>query len=407
MSANQQWWDIYGPFDPDPEDNSFPNAGQVVRHYRLLKKWTPTQLGEALDKTARWVQAMEHDNTVPEAISRRRALASMLGIPPILLGLASFENITGLQPKSVETFTKKTTINPESLNQYQQSLRLYWELYYSSTAYDMIEEIINSTRLLRSLASETSGYQHNQLIHLLGRYHQLVAHVLRDQQDYSTAFTYANRAVKIAQNTEDNELIASALLRRGLINFDQGNYTNALVDLDEAVRLAKNVRAPLKGFIFQIAGHTHAHIEGSNIDSMQAMSLLDQAGNIVHRGNLEDDQSFVKFGLGWYHQERAGAFLTMKRPSDALDELDRAEKLLGPDQPRRLAQINIFRSQAYFDKSDFSIATSIAEEALEVSKAVKSEHSITQIEDIYKQLATSKYGNSPQVGRLKHLLSSH
>src|SRR5260370_41419778 len=44
MSKNQYWWDSYGPFDPDPDDDNFPNAGQVVRHYRNLKKWSPAQL---------------------------------------------------------------------------------------------------------------------------------------------------------------------------------------------------------------------------------------------------------------------------------------------------------------------------------------------------------------------------
>lgn len=71
--------------------DGYPNAGQVVRHYRLLKQWSPADLGEALGKTARWVPAMEYDNTVPEAISRRRAIAAILGIPPMLLGLASVE----------------------------------------------------------------------------------------------------------------------------------------------------------------------------------------------------------------------------------------------------------------------------------------------------------------------------
>src|SRR5262249_42750059 len=39
MAEKAYWWDSYGPFDPD--EDGYPNAGQVVRHYRLLKKWTP------------------------------------------------------------------------------------------------------------------------------------------------------------------------------------------------------------------------------------------------------------------------------------------------------------------------------------------------------------------------------
>src|SRR5712691_11701042 len=124
MPSTQHWWDSYGPFDPDPNDENFPHAGQVIRHYRLMKKWTPAQLGEALDKSARWVQTMEKDNEVPELISRRRALANMLNIPPILLGLASIEHIITPQTiaEAVDT-TKKNSIDiTTTTHHYQQAL---------------------------------------------------------------------------------------------------------------------------------------------------------------------------------------------------------------------------------------------------------------------------------------------
>src|SRR5579859_3894259 len=121
MASKQYWWDSYGPFDPDPDDPNFPNAGQVVQHYRLLKKWTPTQLGEAMNKTARWVQLMEHNNTVPEAISRRKALADMLDIPKILLGVATVEHLVTPETSIIQP----TIVDSATLNQYKQSLRLY------------------------------------------------------------------------------------------------------------------------------------------------------------------------------------------------------------------------------------------------------------------------------------------
>jgi tetratricopeptide (TPR) repeat protein len=405
MPNGEYWWNSYGPFDPDPNDHNFPNAGQVVRHYRLLKKWTPAQLGDALDKSARWVQAMEHDNTVPEAISRRRALAAMLNIPAVLLGLAPLEQL--LTPQlATPSISKKTSLDKTAVTQYQLSLRLYWELYFTSTAYDSVEDIKLWLRHLRTLASEVSGYQRQQLVELVCQYHQLTAHILRDQRDYSSAMNHANRAVKIAKSLGNNELIASALLRRGFISFDQGDFTTALVDLDTALPFAKYARAPLRGFIYQVAGHYHSHIQQSMADEIQAIKLLDQAGHIIRQGNLEDDQSFVRFNAGWYHTERAEALIAINRPSDALDELDRAERQLGPDQPRRRAHIDIFRAKAYLKQEDFSSAADLAEEAYIVSKAVKSELNIARISEICEQLNRSKHGNSPQVQRLKLMLAS-
>ncbi len=408
--SKRYWWESYGPFDPDPNDEDFPNAGQVVRHYRLLKKWTPAQLGVAMEKTARWVQAMEHDNTVPEAISRRRALAKILDIPPVLLGLAVIEDITAPQATSIP---KKTNVDNRVITQFQNSLKLYWELYYTSTTYDSLEEIINGTRHLKGLIPDASSHQKAQLTELLSQYHQLIAHTLRDQEDYDTAFVYANRAIKIAKETENNELIASALLRRGFISFNRGrnisgqkDIANAVADLDAALPFAAHARTPLKGFIMQIAGHYRTYTIQDHTDATQALKLLDQAGNILRQGRLEDDQSFVQFSPGWYHQERAWALITMKKPADALDELDLAERLLGPDQPRRRAQIIILQAKAYLIKGQFDATIDLAEDALKISKAVKSEDAISQIAKLHEQLHGSKYGNSPEVARLGRMLTS-
>ena len=235
----------------------------------------------------------------------------------------------------------------------------------------------------------------------------IVAHILRDQQDYDTAFTYANRAVKIARSTHNNELIASALLRRGLISFDKDDIPHTLIDLDTAYNLSKHENAALRGFIAQTAAYAHACVKDNSLETTQALKLFDQAGNIIRQGKIEDDQSFVKLNSGWYHTERAGALLIMKRPTEAFDELDRAEKHLEPDQPRRRAYINIVRAKVYFSTGEFEAATILAEDALTTSQAVKSEQNVAYIEELHKKLSKSKHSNSPQVARLGRLLKSH
>src|SRR5258707_13598253 len=85
----------FGPFSV--QKDGFPNAGKVMEFYREKKNMTRPQLARKLGVTARRVQIMEHDNQVFESISRRRALAAMLGIPPVLLGLASSSAIRPLE----------------------------------------------------------------------------------------------------------------------------------------------------------------------------------------------------------------------------------------------------------------------------------------------------------------------
>lgn len=397
MPEQRYWWDSYGPFDPD--EDGYPNAGQVVRHYRLLKKWSPAQLGEAMGKTARWVQAMEKDNQVPEAISRRRALATILGIPPLLLGLAPIERM-GQVLDAVTSTAKKTKIETTTLAQYNEFLRLYWELDYSSTAQESMEDIARWIRHLRALLSETTGDQQRQVAEILCRYHQLATWIARDQRDYPTAFIHANRALKLAQATENSELIAAALFRRGRTKLEQGDIPGAIGDLDAALPHAQHARPQLKGLVLLAAGHAHAHAAQSSTEINQVMTFLDQAGRIVRRGTLEEDESYVKLNTGRYHLDRAGALIAMHRSEDALDELILADHGIGPDQTRRHTYINVLRAQAYAQTGEMPIAVATAEETLKVSKALKSAINVARIADIFGILRRGKYGDTPQIARL-------
>jgi len=82
--------------------------------------------------------------------------------------------------------------------------------------------------------------------------------IARDQCNYQAAFFYANRAVKLSRCLEHNELLASSFLRRSFISFEQNNFEAALIDLN-ADALMLVCRSPLKGLVFQVAGHVQAH----------------------------------------------------------------------------------------------------------------------------------------------------
>ncbi len=43
------WWYAYGSFDPG--EYNLPHMGQVIRHYRGLRKWTIKDFAKALQVT--------------------------------------------------------------------------------------------------------------------------------------------------------------------------------------------------------------------------------------------------------------------------------------------------------------------------------------------------------------------
>ena len=77
----------YGPLSTQAD--GWPNRGEVIRHYRKLAKMSAAQLGELYGIQVngepikeRWILKMEKENRVPQDESRRRILATILGIPP-------------------------------------------------------------------------------------------------------------------------------------------------------------------------------------------------------------------------------------------------------------------------------------------------------------------------------------
>src|SRR5438105_3206822 len=95
MCAAQPSWRGQGlpAFDVGPD--GFPRPGQVLRHFRQTKlktdgkPWTQRDLALVLDKQELAIRDMELRDTGLNDISRRRFLAHLFDIPPLLLGLAT------------------------------------------------------------------------------------------------------------------------------------------------------------------------------------------------------------------------------------------------------------------------------------------------------------------------------
>jgi transcriptional regulator with XRE-family HTH domain len=415
VTPEHYWWisEGYPAFLAGVDE--YPCPGQLVKYYREEKKqhdssWTQAGLGRALNISDVAVRGMENNNDSLDSISRRRALAFILSIPPVLLGLDSQQYTPEIEPERL----KKKTVEPWhlekiSMRRFQEMLPFYWNGYYTSKQLDPLKEIAELTHDLRATLFEVRGtQQQHQGLALLSSYYQLASTIARDQCNYPVAFFYANRAVRIARILNSDELLAASLLRRSFISFEQDKFDVALVDLNAACPAAQSARSPLKGLVFQVAGHVHAHMARSVSDQKKALSLLDSAASLAYAGPYTDDEHFIRFSADWHHVERAEAYLALCKPDEALCELDIATRNLAADgQVRRLAHLNIYRAKAYICKNELADATAYALTALDVSKAIQSTIKVSLIVGLYRQLKNSVYGQSPDISRLGVMLRTY
>ncbi|MEO9028244.1 MAG: hypothetical protein ABI413_05460 [Ktedonobacteraceae bacterium] len=415
MQKETYWWVQLGfyPFEPGSgEDEGYPSPGQVVKYYRQQKRWTLSDgrqrkcrqidLAKMLGVSESWVRAMENNNESLDLVSRRRALALLLGIPPVLMGLAPASELLKIHNAGQATDVPMSVkLDVSTLQWYRGSLQDSWELYYYGSTQNLSTKVVQRIGHLTTCASVISEPQKPTIFELTGRFNLLAARIAADQQDYPKAFAYLKRAGKLATQLGNNELLAATYFWRGRTYLEQAEFAPAALVLDKALGYAPSARPPLRGAIYLEAGLAHAYTAITEKDKSFTLDLFSKARRIIAQNKLEDDESFVKLTIGRYHHFKAEALIALHEPDQAIIELDRAEDVTGLELTRRRAYIDILRAKASLDMGDYAFATFTALEALKTCKTINSDVNIAFIRDIYAGLRQTSYANSSEMAQLQ------
>ncbi len=441
----------YGPFDVQQTGSwaGWPDFGQVLRYFRVKAGITIQAFckiygheinGDGQPVSERWILKMELENRVPVDMNKRKTLATLLSIPPMLFGLAELEHII-LQPHFEEAETviaKGQTILQEvavDTTKYQNNIRTLWTLHDTSQAQSALNQINTNTRDLNSLEQQARGDLLCHIQELLFSNHLLAAHVVRDQRKFALSHHHANEAVRVAKALQDSDLTATALYTRGCTYLEWGMFgllnkgiyqiqrekiEAAIHDWESAKRLYIDKE---KSMHIQLLGRSDVHLgrayailsisKGEKVPGF-ALTLLDQAEDTTGIQNIDDPYTRalivgerVSFTKGGYHSARAAAFTAAKMPGAALKELNTLEALqqgVAKDLTRRHVWLNIVAANTFMDLENFEEATKHARNALAASQDINSITNLTNIIDIYGRLLRSPYRIDADVQELGDML---
>ena len=206
----------YGPFDIQRagEWAGWPDFGQVMRYFRkrIRPKLSAKAFGVMYGKEVnadgsaigeRWILDMELENKVPVDINKRKTIAQLLGIPPILFGLAALEDMV-LEPHSkvqqtATTRQSKLVRVAADTTWYQNNVRTTWQLHDTGNAHGALGQLEADIRDLERFEQQTGGDLRYHVQEILFGYHLLTAHIVRDQRQFSLSYYYANEAVRVAR----------------------------------------------------------------------------------------------------------------------------------------------------------------------------------------------------------------
>jgi hypothetical protein len=163
----------YGPFRMQQEGPwaGWPDFGEVMRYFRKKKaKLSGPEFGELYGEkvhadgsafSKRWIYDMEMNNLGPIDFGRRKIIAELLGIPPMLFGLAVLQIDTPITdpPKSHPVMGSQSTLKrvATDIDKYQADIRLRWQLYATSDAGHTFAAIEADLQVLEQLETQAKG----------------------------------------------------------------------------------------------------------------------------------------------------------------------------------------------------------------------------------------------------------
>lgn len=433
----------YGPFTK--QDDGWPNAGEVIRHYRRINNMSAEGLAkryrEELAKqdgniartsiSARWILKMEQKNQVPADLTRRRILAKMLDIPLQLLGLASLEMVT--RHTATDTLLQYTSASLEQtsfaeLTTYEEFARIRWLLSY--TGEETLEEVVKNILELEQYESQSSGDFQKQIWKTLNSHYQLASDIHRHRGNFSAAWNYANNAVRVTKLININDFLAAALYRRGYVSLEWSIYGNqvflgimnhqpekkllnaSITDFEEAIIQA---RVQLKGAIYLELSRAQALLQNTSLSRHLTIS----AENMVNAGkNIHDplEQILLEGALsglneGMYLLGKTASLIALGRTTTAIETLDDLDELkngkgIARNQVRRLAYADVLRAEASLGTKDYITSATRAINALQIFQDIQTTERIAWINTIHQTL-NKKCGHHPEVKRLGKMLTDH
>ncbi|MBV9691704.1 MAG: helix-turn-helix transcriptional regulator [Ktedonobacteraceae bacterium] len=412
VQPTQDWKVVYGHLFEEGEDG-LPKPGQVLKYFREIRKMNTKALARVLRVTKRTVERMENEHLFLDSMSRRRALASALRIPPFLLGITTFRGMPALTAPHVAGAAAHTTAQltvVKSVEALQQALAALWTEHETTTARERLDAIEQDIRSQRYSLSLFSGQERLERQHILLGYYLLAVDVARSGRAYPTAFRNADSAIELALSLNvpeirHPELVAAAYMERGSVYFERGNPGDveaAIADFQAGLPYAQRSQTPLLAAFSGRAGATFIVRAQDKTDKAEALRLLDRSGKLVGTGELEG--TLYRLGPvneGWVQNIRGLGFVRAKDATEALNTLNKNYQAFLPDS-RPLAFNHLYRAMAEEIQGHYPYATELVGFALDIFEQLKSQLGIFRVGQVVRSLSQHPtYADAIELAQLR------
>ena len=404
-TSDLYWWARYGKFSSGMYN--LPHMGEVIATYRKKRYRTQDDFAIAAGVTVRAVQEWE-TNMLTADMGRRIFLAKMLKITPALLGLdwhqVAYENNQSEDKDSLPQMME--LIEEDAFYAYEYILIMGHEYIHNGGSPYIAYRVDRRLQKLVKLVKNARQTDKDAWLSLLCRYYQLSTRIKQQSvKDERLALEHAKKAVEIANDLQDAELIAASLVHSACTNDQQGKHVEAQRDIASAMTYVEKVNnGPLKGNIY---------LESANINTPfaladrtlqnQCKAWQDKATTMLYKGMSDSDESFFRFNLSAVHHEKAKTLLSWQRTAGDRkvihEKLAMAIEALPPELAVWKGYYYMTEANLYMVSHDLEGCALSAKAALKIARAMHSHMVEDEVKSLYEQL-DEKNAASPYIRNL-------
>jgi hypothetical protein len=320
---------------------------------------------------------------------RRTILASLVGMPLALVGMAQQDSATRID-----------------IPEYTQSLELYCDKIYRREGTLKQERVAIGARTnqLETAVLQAFGAEKRALLELFGFYQILHADTWGRQQS-AIAYSILSSTIEAAKEGKFSALHVHALTQRAMFPIGRFESTGnsdvlraAIRDSNEAVEEQSNLSAFYAGLLHVRKGLLDAYAARDKKEFTAALHLIMKGSNHIDASSddkriiarLDEERIMLTRVCAYLHSPMGDAKLGLAQ----LQELE----LEHPEArgKSRLIHRNQLFSEAYLANGDYPMAAAHLEAAVEDA----SEECIDNLVPIHARLKNTSYGNDPDIGRI-------
>jgi tetratricopeptide (TPR) repeat protein len=225
--------------------------------------------------------------------------------------------------------------------------------------------------------------------------------VLRDRHNYQQAHIAYQKAFNVAQELEDDELIASSLARQGATLVQQSKPRQAIFYLDNALNIVGTRNLPkLKGYILQALSEANAQDKCA----YESWAYLSRAEAITVQSVQE--RSLIRFNPASTLAQRGVDAVFLEEFKDAIEFIDQSLKSYDPTGISARARLIAMKAEAHYKMGTLDACVSNAKEALILAQAIGLSKIVARIKNLHTDLRQSPWKEESSVVQLEAMLYS-